>query len=186
MLERSVMTFLYLVLEGEHRAMNRDHPRALDQGVKQKSDVGESDQRLRREAYRVEIDEREDPPRSVAAAGNEDRADVGIGEKRHQVLGAVAIASGQDVIAIEHAIGDPNPEADFAQQPETALYEAALDRGRRRYHTDGVARLKRQRLFRRPFHLAHRNRHIITPENWTNQPTVLPAAVTALGRGATF
>ena len=91
MFERATIALLDRVVDGEHRAMKSDHPRALDNRIEQKCQVGKSDEGLGCEGEGLEIQQRKNPSGAIASARDENRTDVGVSEKCLQLLGPLAI-----------------------------------------------------------------------------------------------
>src|SRR5580658_6227738 len=116
------------MIDREHRSVERDHPRALDNRIEEKGQIGKSDERLRCERDRLEIQQWQNAAGTISASRDENRTDIGVREECLQFLGALAVRAGENVIAIEDMAGDSRAKAYRANHFEAALQRLLFDR----------------------------------------------------------
>ena len=80
----------------DHRPVKAYHPGPLHHRVEEEGRIRKAHEYLRRARYRGEIEQRQYPARSVAAARGENRVDFRVGEERLEFAGAHLVGAGHD------------------------------------------------------------------------------------------
>ena len=97
------------------------------QCVQKERFVGETQEDFRGTRDRGEIEQRQQPPTSVPAAGAKDRSDFRIAEERSDFGGAIVIATSQDSPAIQRVNGDFDTKPHRRENANPALEVFTID-----------------------------------------------------------
>src|SRR5580692_2765190 len=111
-----------------HRPMKGHHPGKIHQRIEQKCCVRKADEDFRRGGHRLEVENRQQPPASVAATRGKNRLDLGVGEVSLELARAIAIVAGQDSRTRQHALRDLHAKAYRSKHVDAALEMSPFDR----------------------------------------------------------
>ena len=132
---------------GRHRPEAGRQPEPSPERNMQRGDVARTVEQLRAGGgQRLPVEQRQDPPRPVPAAGADDRPHLGVGPGRRQVGRPVGVGSGQVAAPVADVRTDDDPNAEAGQPLAPGGQPVGLARPARGHDRHPVARSERSGL----------------------------------------
>src|SRR5260370_35756137 len=123
--------------------MKAYHCALLDDRVQKKGRVGEAKKNLGRARESGEIEQRQEAAAPVAAACAEDGPYLRVGEVGGEFLGAVAIGTGEDSVAIERVLRNSDLVTQRGENADATLEMLVFHSGGCRHNPNRIAWSKR-------------------------------------------
>ncbi len=130
----------------DHRAMKAYHCALLDDHVQKKGRVGEAKKNLGRARESGEIEQRQEAAAPVATACAEDGPYLRVREVGGEFLGAVAIGTGEDSVAIERVLRNSDLVTQRGENADATLEMLVFHSGGCRHNANRIAGSKRGRF----------------------------------------